>query len=734
MDKLSASDINFQILFESIPGLYLVLNPDFMIQAVSNDFLKTSRKTRQGILNKYLFDEFPDNEENTNTEGMSKLKESLNIVLTKKVIHEMDIIKYDIPLPDGTFQIKYWKTVNSPVFDNDGNITHIIHKTEDVTDFFVLKEIGDKQLKINIELQKKTDDIEEEFNQISRELNKSLPELSLLQAVKELESERAKFFNLLNNAPAYICIFETSEHIYTFINPLYKKFLKDQLVLGKSIREARPELEGQGFFELLDDVYSTGKPYVGTETHALIDNQSKYFNFVYQPAYDINNQVYGINVFFFDVTEQVLSRKQLEAAALEILKSEDKYKKLSVSLEEKVIERTHQLNNEKNKFYSLFMNAPIGITFLRGKEHIYEFVNPFYQKYILEKREILGKSLRDAYPELEGQGIYELYDEVYNTGQPYLGKERLVKLDKKGNGILESFYFDFIYQPIFDINNQIEGISTFAFDITEQVMARKEVEKLNQELFESEANYRLLSESLELKIQERTKELKRSNKELQNFAHIASHDLQEPLRTVSSYSELLARRYSDKLDNSGIEYIKLIVEATKRMKLLIEDVLTHSKIQKNLNDEQNSDINKVIEVVKSNLKATIEKNNVILNYDKLPNIMANNTYMLQLFQNLIANAIKYRKKDIAPIINIKVNSDDNYWIFSISDNGIGIEEKYFDKIFDIFQRLHTREEYQGTGIGLASCKKIIELYGGKIWIESKLNVGSTFFFTLPKKL
>ena len=258
----------------------------------------------------------------------------------------------------------------------------------------------------------------------------------------------------------------------------------------------------------------------------------------------------------------------------------------------------------------------------------------------------------------------------------------------------------------------------------------------------------------EKRIKKTTEELKRSNKELEQFAYIASHDLQEPLRSVYGFTELLKRRYKGKLDNEADEFIEYIVAGTKRMQQMINDLLALSRVGTRGKEFKPTNTADILKTVLENLHFLIEKNQAIVTHDDMPTIMADETQLIQLFQNLIDNAIKFRKKEVIPEIHIsatlstkqhiKQNNEtkqDNgtrqegdEWIFSVQDNGIGIDPKDFNKLFIVFHRLHSREKYPGTGIGLSMCKKIVERHRGKIWLGSKLGEGSTFYFTIPVKI
>ncbi len=265
---------------------------------------------------------------------------------------------------------------------------------------------------------------------------------------------------------------------------------------------------------------------------------------------------------------------------------------------------------------------------------------------------------------------------------------------------------------------------------------------------QAEASLKQLNEELEDRVQSRTTELEEanvnllhSNRELEQFAYVASHDLQEPLRAVNSYAQLLTRKYQGNLDAKADKYLGYIMEGATRMQQLINDLLEFSRVGTRGKHLQPTDCEGVLSQVLDNLKVAILESRTRVTHDPLPMIVGDEIQLIQLFQNLIGNAIKFRRVGDSlaesdsvpepPRVHVKAVPRDHEWVFSVEDNGIGMEAEYFERIFTIFQRLHSRAEYPGTGIGLAVCKKIVERHGGRIWVESEPGVGTIFYFTIP---
>ena len=233
----------------------------------------------------------------------------------------------------------------------------------------------------------------------------------------------------------------------------------------------------------------------------------------------------------------------------------------------------------------------------------------------------------------------------------------------------------------------------------------------------------------EEKLKQTLEELERSNKDLEQFAYAASHDLQEPLRTVSNFSQLLAKRYKGELDAKADQFIGFIVDGATRMQEMIDNLLAYSRVSTRAKPFEPTNCETLFDQALANVKMAIEESGAVVTHDPLPTVMADASQLVQLFQNLLSNAIKFRKEK--PRIIVSAVQRGNEWLFSVEDNGIGIAPEFMEHIFKMFQREHTSAEYPGTGVGLAICKKIVERHGGRIWVESQTGKGSTFYFTIP---
>jgi PAS domain S-box-containing protein len=359
------------------------------------------------------------------------------------------------------------------------------------------------------------------------------------------------------------------------------------------------------------------------------------------------------------------------------------------------------LRESEKKYRSIVETANEGIMITDPSAKI-KFVN-------IKFSEMIGYSIE----ELVGMDSFSLIDRdeyekakqrVENRKKGISGEYDLKFRTKNG----KELWTHGSVSPIYDHNGSHISNLTMYTDISERKKAENEIQKTLDEL-------------------------RRSNQELERFAYVSSHDLQEPLRMVTLYSQLLEKRYKDRLDDDADDFIDFIVENAKRMKYLIDDLLEYSRITRQTKEFEDTDLGKVLGNVLTNLSLPIIENDVDVTYDSLPTVLADKNQMLQVFQNLITNAIKFRGEE-PPKIDISAQKNKKEWIFAFKDNGIGIDSKHQEQIFEVFKRLHTREEYPGTGIGLSIVQKIIERHGGRIWVESESGKGTIFYFTIPMNL
>lgn len=313
--------------------------------------------------------------------------------------------------------------------------------------------------------------------------------------------------------------------------------------------------------------------------------------------------------------------------------------------------------------------------------------------------------------------------------------------------IISLILFDYFIAPPFF---QFELAHAYSFSIllililltsrqrARLVSAANEMEEtVDRRTAELAQSNKLLSEEIEKrkiieeKLRNTVSELGRSNAMLNQFARIASHDLQEPLRVIQGYVGLLDSRYRSALDKTGQDFLGYIVDGSKRMEGLVKGVLEHARVSYDTRQFQILDFNDALTDARANLAQRLEETGAIVTQDRMPSLLAHRNQIVQLFQNLIANAIKFRKDDVCPMIHVSCREEQDNYIFAVEDNGIGIENEYQRQVFDMFKRLHSTKQYPGNGLGLAICKAIVDQHGGKIWVESEAGIGSKFCFSIP---
>lgn len=401
-----------------------------------------------------------------------------------------------------------------------------------------------------------------------------------------------------------------------------------------------------------------------------IDKKVKWFR-TYSKAVYKNNKIIGVQGTLIDISEQRFVQNELK-------KSKEYFRILA----EKARDVIFRFNFDPEKRF--------------------DYINPVIEKLTGYERTDFYRD-PDMFLKIVHPQEREIADDLMSKQSLLYDMPLKLRLICKNEDII---WVELRSVPIYDNQGNVKAVQGIIRDMTDW----KTVEKF---------------------LDQQAHELARSNSELQQFAYIASHDLKEPLRMVTNYLGLLEKRYSDKLDTDAKDFIWYALDGANRMRKLIDDLLIYSRAGRKKDSFQIIDLNEVLKNVLKNLELLISENSANIIINDLPNVKGNFNQLLQVFQNFLSNAIKFRKKDKTVNIEITVDKKAKNWLFCIKDNGIGLNENDFERIFEPFQRLHTREEYPGTGIGLAVCRKTILSHEGKIWVESNKDGGSTFFFTLP---
>ncbi|GAB3550070.1 hypothetical protein GCM10027577_28610 [Spirosoma fluminis] len=576
--------------------------------------------------------------------------------------------------------------------------------------------------------------------------------------LNQLRLSRQRFENLVRKVPVGIVVVIGEEMRVGIVNESY----------GRLVSRTVAELQDQPLFDILSEaadpfqniistVRLSGEPaYLYEQSYSVYANgerQEGYLNLTYQPYREDDEIITGVMIICQDVSQQVLTRKKIEQS--------------------------------EAKFRTLIEESPVATCLFVGPQMRIDLANDTMISYFGKGPSILGKPIREVLTEPKDQQALDLLDQVFSSGQAFEAKS--APADLTINNVAGTYYFDFSLKPLLNTDGEVYAIIEMAIDVTEQVRAWQQLE-------ESEARYRNASTELEQQVQERTAELAslneelaaineelmatneelasanreyvtineeladttqeltesnalllRSNENLQRFAYVASHDLQEPLRKIQQFGDLLKMRY-DVSSGDEIDYLERMQSAARRMSVLIRDLLTFSRISTQREAGDLVPLNQVVDSVLTDLDLIIEETGANVLIDPLPTIVGDASQLGQLFSNLMSNALKFRRTGVPPVIQIRTGvitanqlppavkpgrSATMYHRIEVADNGIGFEEKYLDRMFQVFQRLHGRSEYAGTGIGLAICEKVVTNHGGAVTATSQPGQGATFHIYLP---
>jgi PAS domain S-box-containing protein len=542
----------------------------------------------------------------------------------------------------------------------------------------------------------------DENNEVYAILDIAVDVTDAIIASQKLQQSEQRVRALIESAPFPIAAYYGREMRIEMANQsIMDIWGKGNDVVGKLYAEVLPEMLDQKVFEQLENVYETGIAFHAKNQHLdiIVNGESTpyYFNYSFTPLFDVSGKVYGVMNTGADVTDLNLAKQKVE-------------------------------QSEKN-FRNMILQAPVAMCILLGPEHVIDIANDFMvELWGKERDEVMNRPVWEAIPDAREQGLEELMTHVYTHNETFSAYERPVELLR--NGKKEIVYQNFVYEPYKDSSDKVLGVLVISIDVTAQVLARQKIEEIVQERT--------------LELEQVNNNLKKSNAELAQFAYITSHDLQEPVRKISIFTNMLENTLGT-LDERPTGYIKKIKNSAERMSNLIKDVLVYSQVSKEHQNFTRVDLNKVVAETLTDYELVIEQRGATVNFNGLPVVDAIPLQMSQLFGNLMSNSLKYTLPEVNPFISIRtgrltleefseyvnLDTEKEYYKIEFTDNGIGFEPEYADKIFNIFQRLHTKSEYSGTGIGLAMCKKIMENHHGDIKAEPREGGGATFKIVLP---
>jgi PAS domain S-box-containing protein len=514
---------------------------------------------------------------------------------------------------------------------------------------------------------------------------------------ERLQQSETSFRNMIDQTPAPTLVLKGDDLVIEQINQSMLQMIGfDEKVVGTPLLNLMPELADQYIWKQVMKVYTEGTPFDQWEvlvTHKRTGiMKDYYYNIAYRPLKE-EGKITGMIQVAIDVTEQVTARKKLE-------------------------------EGEKD-LRDLVLQSPTGICLMDASTLTCEIVN---DKFV----EIAGK----PYESIINRAYWDIFSEaapyyeaalkhVVETGKAFYANEVELMLIRHGKE--ENIYVTFVYEPMKDSNGSVKKIVVFVIDNSSQVQARLKIE-------ESEIRYKILSETLEQQVIERTMELQRSNEDLQQFAHVASHDLKEPIRKIKTFLNRLEHHFDGKFDDTAIRFMERIHVATDRMFTMIDGVLAYSTTNAAPQKPELVNLNEVIKNIESDLEVTLQKTRGSIHYEDLPVLEGATVLLYQLFYNLINNSIKFAKTNVPPDITISSKTDsEGFANITLSDNGIGFRPDHATRIFETFTRLNPKDDYEGTGLGLSLCKKIAERHGGNIIAIGNLDKGATFIITLPLK-
>ena len=712
-------DIDYQLLFESLPSAYigfLADDPTFTIIAENAAHAQIANVTGKDVIGKPLFEVFPDVSEKYRTTGVSDLLESLRTVIRTGKSDIMPVLHYDIPHVDGGFDERFWRVTHYPLFDSDGKVYAVYQATQDITEEIAA---GDK------------------LRRTQKQLDEALASGIIGTWLWDVKK------NIVIGDPYMAAMFGISE---------------TEAAAGLSLDAFTARIHPQDkerVVKSIADSLESGEPF-STEYRTLRpDGTTRWVIARGRIEHDDDGNKINFPGMLVDITDRKIveiNLSYLAKAGAELSASLD-YKQTLQNIaelavpdiadwctvdmldDEGVLQQVALAHKDPEKVkWAIELNQKQGPRDLNeptGVAKVIRTGKPEFYPHISDELLVASSKDEEQLRLLRELGLNAIIIAPLIVNKETVGCITLISAEQKR---------DYTHT---DLEMALELASRASIAITNAGLydrAQKELDARKA----LEEQLRVANEELERRVVERTAQLadtnlnlERSNQELQDFAYVASHDLQEPLRKIQAFGNLLEEEYAEQL-GEGKDYLGRMRGAAARMSALIEDILSFSRVTTQARGFSPVDLTVVANEVLDDLETRIQDTNARIVIENLPVIDADPMQMRQLMQNLISNALKFHKPDVAPLVKISATTEISqsprrkYCTVKIEDNGVGFDEKYLDRIFAVFQRLHSRDSYEGTGIGLAVCRKIVERHGGTITAESKPGIGATFIITMPK--
>ena len=694
---------DFQVLFESAPGLYLVLTPALTIVAVSDAYLKATMTKREEILGRGLFEVFPDNPDDPAATGVRNLRVSLDRVLTHRVPDTMAVQKYDIRRPEsegGGFEERYRSPVNSPVLGADGKIAYIIHRVEDVTEFIRLKQEESEQRRITERLQTRAAEMEAEIfrrtqqvqiterlrtraaemeaeifrraqqiQEVNNQLQKELD--ARKQAEQALRESEERFRAVAESATDAIVAADKSGHITYFNQGAERIFgYAARDVISRPLTLLMPQRFHDAHRQGLARFLTTGEARVVGRTVELVGQRKDGTDFPLELS--LASWKARGDTFFTGILRDITERKRAE----ELLRASE--------------ERFHLMVKHVED-YAIFMLDAEGrvATWNAGAERIKGY----------RADEIIGRHFACFYtPDDVRAGKPErLLQEAVSQGRC---EDEGWRVRKDGS----AFWANAVITALRDPHGTLLGFTKVTRDITERTR-------------------------LEQEIQQHSVALEAANKELDAFSYSVAHDLRAPLRAIDGFSRVLLEEHAPTLPPEAQHYLNAVRRNSQRMGLLIDDLLAFSRLSRQPLNKQLVRPADLVRQCVDELRAEQQGRRVQIAIGDLPACQADPALLKHVWMNLMSNALKYTRKQEVAVIEVGSREQAGACVYFVKDNGVGIDMQYADKLFGVFQRLHRPEDYEGTGVGLAIVQRVIHRHGGRVWAEAAVNKGATFYFT-----